>query len=165
MLPTDKKGGEPDLMAAVRGHPHLATPFVSRKRPRKADAGDPDAGAGNENDPGNEADTFRGFPPGVTRVYGDGCLFPTIPAGAKLLIAGSHETLKKLPEKGGDWQPDNSLGEKYARKSNQRKGGEGGMGAVTALVSQISGVSARTVKRAPQECAGRKAGVRKYGSP
>ena len=58
-------------MAAVRGHSHLATPFVSRKRPRQEDAGDADAGTGNENEIGAEADTFRSFPHVVTRVYGE----------------------------------------------------------------------------------------------
>ena len=66
------RGNEPDLMKAVRDHAHLATPFVSRKRPRQADAGDPDAEAGHENALRKEADTFRGFVPGVTRGYGEG---------------------------------------------------------------------------------------------
>ena len=64
-------------MEAVRGHAHLATPFVSRKRPRQADAGDTDEGPGNENELGKAAGTFRGFGAGVTRVYGEGLVpFP-----------------------------------------------------------------------------------------
>ena len=65
-------GEAPDHMAAVRGHAHLATSFVSHKRPRQGDAGDDGAGTGNENEIGKDADTFRGFPHWVTRVYGEG---------------------------------------------------------------------------------------------
>ena len=88
-------------MAAVRGPAHLATPFVSRKRQRQEDAGDADAdaGAGSEGEIGKEADTFRGFAHGVTRVYGEGALFPTLPAGVTMLIAGAHDPIKKLTEK------------------------------------------------------------------
>ena len=45
-----------------------------------------------------EDDTFRGFSAGATQVYGDGGLFPEIPAVVKMLIAGAHATLKKLTE-------------------------------------------------------------------
>ena len=82
-----------------------------------------------------------------------------------MLSAGAHETLKKLTEKGGDGQPDISVGEKYARKSKQRMEGEGGQGVATELVARIFGVPRRTANRAIQECAGGKRGRRKYGSP
>ena len=50
LLPTDRKGERPGLMAAVRGHAQLATPFVSRKRPIQGDAGDADADLVVENE-------------------------------------------------------------------------------------------------------------------
>ena len=102
------RGNDPGIMAAARGHAQLATPFVSRKRPRQGDAGDADADlvVENEEEIRKESDAFRGFAHGVTHVYGEGALFPTLPAGVKMLIAGAHETLKKLTEKGGGGQPD-----------------------------------------------------------
>ena len=118
------RGDDPDLMAAVRGDAHVATPFVSRKRPRRGETGEAEADliAENEEDIRKESDAFRGFVPGVTRVYGEGALFPTLPAGVKMLIAGAHETLKKMTEKGGGGQPDICVGDAYARKAKQKKG-------------------------------------------
>ena len=119
------RGNDPGLMAAVRGHAQLATPFVIRKRPRQEDAGDSDAdlAGANEGEIREESGEFRGFAPGITRVYGEGALFPTLPAGVKMLIAGAHEALKRLTEKGGGGHPDICVGDKYARKANQKKGG------------------------------------------
>ena len=88
-------------MAAVRGEAHTATPHVSRKRPTPGDAAEPEAGGAPELDASKEAGAFNGFTPGVTRAYGEGGQFSTIPAGVKTLIYGAHETLKRLTEKGG----------------------------------------------------------------
>ena len=80
----------------------------------------------------------------MSPAFTERALFPTPPAGVKMLIAGAHETLKRLTEKGGGGHPDICVGDKYARKAKQRKGGEGGRGAVAELVARIFGVSSRT---------------------
>ena len=82
-----------------------------------------------------------------------------------MLIAGAREALKRLTEKGGGGHPDIRAGDRYARKSKQRKGGEGGRWAATELVAQIFGVSSRTVRRATQECSGEKVEEAKIRDP
>ena len=96
-----RKGHDLSPMAAVRGA-HSATPHVSRKRPTPGDAAEPEAGGAPELDASGEGEsgTFKCFAPGVTRVYGEGGLFPTIPAGVQMLIYGARETLNRLTEKG-----------------------------------------------------------------
>ena len=98
----------------------METPLVRRKGPRKADAGDPDAGDENENPHGKEGDTFRGFAHGLTRVYGEGLLFQTLPEGVKAPVAGARETLKQRTGKGGDGAPYISVRERFGRKTKQR---------------------------------------------
>ena len=89
------KGECPLLRAAVRGGARAVAPRARRKRPLPGDQRGPHGGE-DEGPAAKEADTFRGFAAGVTQVYGDGGLFPKIPAGVKILIAGAHATLKKL---------------------------------------------------------------------
>ena len=60
---------------------------------------DSDEGTGNETNLGRWRIHSWGFATGVTRVYGEGGLPPTLPAGVKMLISGAHETLEKLTEK------------------------------------------------------------------
>ena len=147
------KGEDPQLRAAVRGEAHAATPHTSRKRPFPGDQRD-QIGGEEEGIEAKEADTFRGFSAGVTQVYGDGGLFPKIPAGVKMLIAGAHATLKKLTEGREGGPPDLAASEKYTANALCRRGGGGGRGVVTELVAQIPGVSTRTVSRAVAECGG-----------
>ena len=150
------RGTGPDLMAAVRCHAHMERPYASRRRPSKADAGPPDAGAENANELGEESDTFRGFAHGEARVYGErGGLLPTLPAGVKMHIAGAHETLKRRTGRGGDALPYITGWERYAKKSKQSKAGDGDKGVVAEHVSQIPGEATRTVNRAPLGFAGR----------
>ena len=160
------RGKEPGLMAAVRGHAQLATPFVSRKRPRQEDAGDADAdaGAGSEGEIGKDADTFVGFVHGVTRVYGEGPC-PATSGWRQDAHCRRPRESKAARRKGRRQQPDIFAGERYAAKPKQRRGGDGGAGVVAALVSQISGAPTRTAKRVPVECAGRKKGEAKIRGP
>ena len=60
----------------------------------------------DEGNAAKEADTPRGYSAGVTQVYGDGGLFPKIPAGVKIPIAGAHDTLETLTEERDGEPPD-----------------------------------------------------------
>ena len=112
-----RKGHDLSPMAAVRGA-HSATPHVSRKRPTPGDAAEPEAGRPPEIDASKEAGAFNVFTPGVTRVYGAGGLFSTIPSGVEILIYGAPETTNRLEEK-GDGPPDIQVSEQYAEKAKR----------------------------------------------
>ena len=145
------KGDGPMLRAAVRGEAQAATPHTSRKRPLPGQQQET-IGEEEEGTSAKEADTFRGFAVGVTQVYGEGGMFPNLPAGVKMLIAGAHCTLKRLTDAQEGGPPVLEASDNYATKAVRRTGVGGGRGVITELVAQIFGVSTRTVSRAVAEC-------------
>ena len=87
-------------------------------------------------------------------------MFPKIPAGVKILIAGARAILKKLTDGREGEPPDLSVIDKYIAKELRRRGGGGGRGVVAEIVAQIFGVSTRMGSRAVAE----RGGNRKEGA-
>ena len=97
-----KRQKDPELLAAVRGGTHQATPQVVQKRPNpSAVLRIQEEPRPREHEP-KESETYEGCIRGVSRVYGEGGVSPSLPVGVAMLIAGADATLKRITRREGE---------------------------------------------------------------
>ena len=120
-----KRQQDPELLAAVRGDTQQATPQVVRKRPAPCALPRGREELRPEEHEPKEAETYKGFIPGVSRVYGEGGVSPSLPVGVKLLIAGAHATLKRLTKKEGESDPAIQINRTREKAASREKPGGG----------------------------------------